>query len=133
MILIKKATVNDKIALSLAENTTISSPFYLFEFEADQLRTKFYVIGTQTVATSRADIFTIEEGVDDPVNGQLILGNVGFYTYNIYAQSSSTNLDPTLSDEKVETNGKMKFIDGETSQYIQHDPTVTFVAHEPAQ
>ena len=110
----------------------MSSPTYLFEFESDQTFNKYYVIGTQTgTASGGRVIFTIEEGVDDPTNGQVILGNVGFYSYNIYAQSSTTNLDPTLADEKI-TDGKMKLIDDEASRYVQHEPTISYVVHEPA-
>lgn len=32
---------------------------------------------------------------DDPVNGELLLTDSGLYSYTIYGQNSSTNLDPT--------------------------------------
>ena len=128
---LKKATVNQNLTFTLKRETTISNPTYLFEFESDQTFNKYYVIGTLQSSTNRADIFTIEEGVNDPTNGQVILGNVGFYSYTVYAQTSTTNLDPNLADETVET-GKMKLIDDENSQYIQHEPTVTYTAHEPS-
>jgi len=131
MILLRKATVNQNIALKL--NPTISSPTYLFEFQNDTTKDYYYVIPTITTDTSRSKIFTIEEGVNAPTVGQLVLGNTGFYHYNIYAQSSTTNLDPTLADETLSTNGKLKYIDSETSQYVQHEITQTYAVHEPTQ
>lgn len=129
---LKKAAVNQNLTFTLTEKTTISNPTYLFEFESDQTFDKYYVIATVQSSTKRANIFTIEEGVNDPTNGQLILGNVGFYSYTVYAQNSTTNLDPALADEEVES-GKMKLVDDENSQYIEHEPNVTYKVHEPTQ
>jgi len=129
---LKKGTVNQNIALTLTEKTTISNPTYLFEFESDQTKLKYYVISTDTsVAKQRINIFSIEEGIDNPTNGQLILGPVGFYQYKIYAQTSTTNLDPDLSDEMVE-QGKMKLIESDdiTTGFVQHEIDVTYRVHE---
>jgi hypothetical protein len=49
-----------------------------------------------STATSRYDEFLLVDGVD--VN----FDYDGFYTYRIYQQTSSTNLDPDLSDGLVE-------------------------------
>ena len=129
---LKKATVNQNLTFTLTEKTTISNPTYLFCFQSDQTFTDYCVIATVQSNTQRANIFTIEEGVNDPLNGQIILGNVGFYSYTVYAQSSTTNLDPSLADEEVES-GKMKLIDDENSQYIEHEPNATYIIHEPTQ
>jgi len=129
---LKKATVNQNLTFTLTEKTTISNPTYLFEFESDQTFGKYYVIATVQSSTKRANIFTIEEGVNNPTLGQLILGNVGFYSYTVYAQASATNLDPALADEEVES-GKMKLVDDENSQYVEHEPNITYTVHEPTQ
>lgn len=129
-MLLKKATTNEKIALTLTEKTTISNAFYLFELESDQTKDKYYFIGDETLNTSRINLFTITEGVDDPLNSSIILGYVGFYSYKIYAQTSSTNLDPTLSDETVQT-GKCKLIDDELPRFVSHEITTNFKVHEP--
>ncbi len=127
---LQKGVVNPNIALTLTEKTTISNPTYLFEFISDQTKLKYYVISSDTsVSKNRINIFSIEEGVNDPTNGKLILGNVGFYQYVIYAQSSTTNLDPDLADEIVE-RGKMKLIDDEASGFVQHEIEVTYRVHE---
>jgi hypothetical protein len=129
-MLLKKATTNEKIALTLTEKTTISNAYYLFELEADQTKDLYYFIGNETLNTSRINLFTITEGVDDPLNSSIILGNVGFYSYKIYAQTSSTNLDPTLADETVQT-GKCKLLDDELPRFVSHEITTNFKVHEP--
>ena len=48
-------------------------------------------------ATSRYNLFTIVEGTDVELN------DAGQWTYIIYAQTSSSNTDPALADEIVET------------------------------
>ena len=116
--------------MTLSEKTTISNAYYLFAFESDQTKETYYVIGSETLNSKRINLFTIIEGADDPVNGSLILGNTGFYHYTIYAQTSSTNLDPSLADETVEI-GKMKLLDDETPRFIAHEITTEFRVHEP--
>jgi hypothetical protein len=49
-----------------------------------------------STATSRYDEFLLVDGVD------VTFDYDGFYTYRIYQQTSSTNLDPDLSDGLVE-------------------------------
>ena len=129
-MLLKKATTNEKIALTLTEKTTISNAFYLFQLESDQTKDLYYFIGDETLNSNRINLFTITEGVDDPLNSSIILGNVGFYSYTIYAQTSNTNLDPLLSDEVVET-GKCRLIDDELPRFIQHEIATNFKVHEP--
>tara|TARA_R110000782_G_scaffold84289_3_gene164485 strand:+ start:1297 stop:1689 length:393 start_codon:yes stop_codon:yes gene_type:complete len=129
-MLLKKATVNEKTALTLTEKTTIVNAVYLFELESDQTKDLYYFIGDETLNTSRINLFTITEGVDDPLNSSIILGPVGFYSYTVYAQTSTTNLDPLLADETVES-GKCKYIDDETPRFIQHQIATNFKVHEP--
>jgi len=129
-IVLQRATTNEKIALTLTEKTTISNAYYLFVFESDQTKQSYYVIGNQTLNSTRINLFTITEGVSDPVNGSLILGHDGFYKYTVYAQTSSTNLNPDLADEEVEV-GKMKLISDYVPRFIQHEILTQYRVHEP--
>jgi hypothetical protein len=96
MLRIQKGTSSNLI-VTVTELTTVSPVFYLFEFEHEQSFLKYYcILPNLSTATSRYDEFLLVDGVD--VNFEYD----GYYTYRIYQQTSSTNLDPDLSDGLVE-------------------------------
>lgn len=132
-MLLTKSSTNDNVALSLLEKTTIPNPFYLFEFIANFTHVKYYQIFTDVsvvgVQRDRSNLFNIEVVNSGAGANQIVLGNVGLYKYNIYEQTSSTNLDPLLSGDIVEEGG-LKLIDNEDSIYTQHEVEVFYVAHE---
>ena len=89
MIYLEKDTVNTFV-LTLTEVTTISNPYYLFEFEDefDTSSNPIYWIGADTSAwPSRYNLFTLEE----PTDVELVKGQ---YKYKVYESPVST-LDPT--------------------------------------
>ena len=93
--ILKDSTSN--LIVTVTELTTVSPVYYLFEFEHEQSFLKYYcILANISLATERYDEFDIIDGVD--VN----FDYDGYYTYRIYQQISSTNLDPTLSDGIVE-------------------------------
>lgn len=65
-----------------------------------------------STATSRYDEFLLTDGVD------VTFDYDGYYTYRIYQQTSSTNLDPDLSDGLVE--------EGRAHVYQQDSPSIEF-------
>jgi hypothetical protein len=82
--------------LTLTEKTTISSPTYLFSLTHRLTNTAYNFILTDISAfTERYNEFPITEGTT-------VTLDTGEYQYEIYAQTSSTNLDPTLANELVE-------------------------------
>jgi len=91
--------------VTVTELTTISDPAYLFEFIEEQTDQKFYRVLTDVSSNkSRYNQFTVTSSAFPfPIDG--------FYTYNIYEQSSgSSNLDPTGLN-KVETGRAHIYID----------------------
>lgn len=132
MQLLKNAN-NLNVSLTLAEKTTIDPVFYLFEFENDYTKVKYYQVFTDVsvpgIKRERANLFNIE--VTDNVTGpnQISLGNTGLYNYIIYQQSNSSNLDPDNAEGIVE-RGRLRLIDDEAGVYVEHTPEVTYVAHE---
>jgi len=137
IVLTKKTTTN--FVCTLYELTTIQqNAGYLFEFESDQTKEKYYTVLTDiSTNISRYNEFNfIENKVQDPVNGQILLGSAGYYTYKVYEQLSSTNLDPTnIVVVGVVEEGKMKLIDTSYEpSFTQHtvSPT-TNVVYNPAQ
>jgi len=137
IVLTKKTTTN--FVCTLYELTTIQqNAGYLFEFESDQTKEKYYTVLTDiSTNISRYNEFNfIENKVQDPVNGQILLGSAGYYNYKVYEQLSSTNLDPTnIVVVGVVEEGKMKLIDTSYEpSFTQHtvSPT-TNVVYNPAQ
>lgn len=131
-MLLSKSSVNSNVALSLKEKTTLYPVYYLFEFQNDQTKVKYYQIFTDvsTVSYNQRiwNVFNIEVINSGSGANKIILGNVGLYHYTVYEQSSSSNLDPTgLS---IVERGQMRLIDNEETQYIAHEIEVTYVAHE---
>lgn len=131
-MLLSKSSVNSNVALSLKEKTTLYPVYYLFEFQNDQTKVKYYQIFTDvsTIAYSQRvwNVFNIEVINSGSGSNKIILGNVGLYHYTVYEQASSSNLDPTGLN--IVERGQMRLIDNEETQYIAHEIEVTYVAHE---
>lgn len=76
--------------MTLTELTTITNPEYLFEFVEEQTQESYFCILSDTsTSKTRFNEFTIVDGTDInfPIDG--------FYTYKVYEQEVSGNLDPT--------------------------------------
>lgn len=131
-MVLQKETNNTNISLTLKEKTTLYPVYYLFEFQNDQTKVKYYQIFTDvsTVTYNQRiwNVFNIEVVNSGSGANKIILGNTGLYHYTIYEQSSSSNLDP--DGLTVVERGQMRLIDGETSQYIAHEVNITYVAHQ---
>lgn len=108
MILIKKNSVN-LVLLTLLEKTTIDPVFYLFEFwkEGSPGTRKTFLSNDSSTNTGRYNEFYIEENTtEDTLNGIISL-ETGDWFYNVYEQSSSTNLIVASSGGLVE-NGRVQ-------------------------
>jgi hypothetical protein len=131
-MVLTKSTVNSNIPLTLYEKTTIvGTVYYLFEFQNDQTKVKYYQIFTDVSVSGsariRSNLFNIEVVNSGTGANKIILGNTGLYHYTIYEQASSSNLSPT--GLTIVERGQMRLIDTEASQYVAHDIDITYVAH----
>lgn len=110
MIILQPNSTN-VIVLSLLEKTTINNPVYLFRFVSKQSKNEYvcisHSIDTYSFSRKSYEIITIS-GTPNPLNGEIKLVYGDEYNYYIYAQSSSTNIDYTESDELVQ-EGIMKY------------------------
>ena len=107
MILINKNSVNTCI-LTLSERTTLTNAKYLFEFTNDSTKqVKTFICADVSTNKLRYNEFLIEENATE----NLLIGKVsltiGDWKYNIYEQTSSTNLVVANSGALVE-NGKVE-------------------------
>ena len=119
MIIINKNSTNT-VVLTLSEKTTLTNTVYLFEVINDSSNeSKCFIAEDISINKIRYNEFNfIENATEDLLNGTFELGLSGFYTYNVYEQISTTNLDPLLATNKIET-GKLNLVDNisEITQY----------------
>lgn len=121
MILITKGQ-NNYITVTLNEKRTLDSPSYLFKFTNDVTGSSVkFIAVNQSSYTDRYDRFLITEtsGSVNLTSGVIELTPSGFWSYIIYEQTSTTNLDENLATGIVET-GKVKVI-GDHVEYAVFD------------
>ena len=94
MINIERNSANE-IALTLKERGTAT--YYLFKFQSDNTEAVEYCIATDSSSfPNRYNRFTITEQTSpDNLNAQVEMTTEGQWRYYVYANSSSSNLDPT--------------------------------------
>lgn len=108
MILINKLSVNT-VVLTLSEKTTLDPVFYLFEFIKDGSPGTAFTFTAQDTSSNkyRYNQFYIEDGpIEDRLNG-VVDFEIGKYQYNVYEQSSATNLVVANAGDRVE-NGRVE-------------------------
>ena len=107
--------------LTLTEKTTISNPTYLFSVTQRQSNTVTNFIMTDVSSfKERYNEFVFVEGVTADLY-------TGEYMYKVYAQTSPSNLDPSLADELVE-EGILKV--GDTFGTTSYTPNLTEKIYE---
>ena len=127
-ILINQNTTNS-LTFTLTEKTTLSSPIYLFQFRNVTEKVSYYCIMSDISAyKERYNEFLFTEGTNLPLVGELILGAGGQYEYFVYEQTSSTNLDPTLSTGLVESG--LAELERASTTYNQHAIDQTYKTHQ---
>lgn len=107
MILINKNSSNECV-LTLSEKTTLSNAKYLFEFINDATKeNKTFIATDSSTNKERYNLFTIVENTtENLLNGTVSL-SIGDWKYNVYQQTSTTNLNVNLTSGLVE-NGKVE-------------------------
>lgn len=96
MLLINK-NVENTIVVTVTEKVTIANPYWLFSFYHFQSgQTENVILSNTSTQTQRYDKFTLIEGTTVTLLS-------GEHELKIYAQTSSTNLDPTLANELCQT------------------------------
>lgn len=125
MIKIERDSANT-VVLTLTERTTISTPTYLFSFRSLEGDYKNFIAEDVSVQTERYNKFVITEvgtgGTEDLLTGEVILLPTGFWSYTVYAQTSTTNLVPADADEIVE-RGKVLVQDSDSPVTSFSEPT----------
>lgn len=126
MIQIQQTTSNE-VFLTLTELSTLESPVYLFQFICDQSKEEFtFIAADESEYTDRYNKFTIIEKVNpDNLEGEVRLAIKGYYTYKVWEQVSTTNLDPPDTDPLEQ--GKVRVAGTSDTVYTHDYPTETTV------
>lgn len=102
MLVLEKLT-SKSWYLTLTEKVTISNPYFLFVFTNRTTSVETAIILTDvSTHTERYNQFDVTEGTTFSLDA-------GEYEYQVYAQTSSTNTDPSLANELVES-GVLKVV-----------------------
>lgn len=102
MLVLEKLT-SKSWYLTLTEKVTISNPYFLFVFTNRTTSVETAIILTDvSTHTERYNQFDVTEGSTFTLDA-------GEYEYQVYAQTSSTNTNPSLSNELVES-GVLKVV-----------------------
>jgi hypothetical protein len=129
-----KLTTNttQNVYLTLTEKVTLTNPKFLFEFINNESQSKYYCISSNlSTHKGRFDVFSIQV-MTSPNNliGQISL-SVGEYDYNVYEQTSTTNLNPSGLN-KLE-NGKCIVFNSSPSTTTEYNgASLTDVIYEGA-
>ena len=107
MILINKNSANT-CTLTLSERTTLTNAKYLFEFINDSTKeNKTFLCADISTNKERCNEFIITENATENLLTGTVSLTIGDWKYNIYEQTSTTNLVVANSGAKVE-NGKVE-------------------------
>jgi hypothetical protein len=102
MLVLEKLT-SKSWYLTLTEKVTISNPYFLFVFTNRTTSVETAIILTDvSTHIERYNQFDVTEGTTFTLDA-------GEYEYQVYAQTSSTNTDPSLANELVES-GVLKVV-----------------------
>jgi hypothetical protein len=114
MILLLTATTN-VVELTLKEKSTLTTPYYLFEFTNDSSKDVLLFTAADTsLNKDRYNKFNITLTGGSTNYSAGTIGNLssGFYQYNIYEQTAQYNLHVSATTSTVET-GKV-YVSGAT-------------------
>jgi len=98
MIYLLKNTAAQLLYLSLKEGELLLAntyTHYLLELTNEQTLEKLYAIPTQIAQNDRYTTIQIGTNANTPTAASLLINYPARFSYIIYGQNSSTNLDPT--------------------------------------
>ncbi len=103
MIKINKNTANT-VVLTLNEKKTLDNPVFLFRFTSDSTRAdKAFIASDISTEKQRFNEFIVtEDPTEDLLNATVDLDPPGLWKYEIWEQTSTTNLDYLLATNIVE-------------------------------
>jgi len=148
MLLINQGATNSLI-LTLTEDVTIDSPFYLFEFTNDvTMVSQYIVLEDISIHPERYNEFLIDEitrvrdggaigdiggaigGDPIPVGAEIELTPAGQWTYRVFQQYYPRNTDPNLTEGLLEIGIAKVVPSAITTYYENNNLDNTFIVNE---
>lgn len=119
------------VCLTLTESTTISNPIYLFEFVNDLTQEVICFISSDTSnfkeRFNQFNIQLVSKQNENLLTGLIYLKDKGYYSYSVYQQNSSLNLNPDNALGLVEV-GKV-FYNFNEDNSIELDSNNEFIVY----
>lgn len=126
MIHLVKGETN-KMIVTLTEKSQLTNPNYLFVFKSleNNKLVKFVLLNASDLSSykNRYNEFEIV------VNTYFSNAKIGEYTYTIYEQTSTTNLDPSLASNVLEV-GQMSLKNSSDFNFTTRNSTNTYNVRE---
>jgi len=128
--IINKAS-NSSFITTLYETNELTYAYYLCVFTSDVSgNSKAFICQDLSTHQERYNEFLITESSSELLtSGTVELNPTGQWSYKIYGQSSSTNLDPTLATSLLEI-GQLKVVGNVGDTYYQNNNLNTFYVNE---
>jgi hypothetical protein len=122
------------MVMTLTEKSTLTNPYFLFNFTSDVTGEAVNFIASDlSNYTDRYNQFLITEtsGTAIYTSGTIELSPTGTWTYKVYEQTSSSNLNPLLCDNLTPLEvGIVKVKGTETTYSANSDIDNTFIVNE---
>lgn len=118
---------NNTVVFTLTERVTLSAPYFLMRLQSRSTNEIKRVIlaANQSGYINRYDQFTITESTTEVLTSGTIKLTEGDWNYDIYEQSSSTNLNEDNATAKLES-GLIRVL-STTDTFIDPTQTDTFI------
>jgi hypothetical protein len=128
MIYLLKNTAAQLLYLTLKEGELLLSntyTHYLLELTNEQTLQKLYAIPTKIAENDRYTTIRIGTNANTPTAASLLINYPARFSYVVYGQNSSTNLDPTnAAVEGVIEKGYLIVEDVTTPRYTEPNLTI---------
>ena len=128
MIYLVKNTAAQLLYLTLKEGELLLSntyTHYLLELTNEQTLQKLYAIPTKVAENDRYTTIQIGTNANTPTAASLLINYPARFSYIVYGQNSSTNLDPTnAAVEGVIEKGYLIVEDVTTPRYTEPNLTI---------
>ena len=128
MIYLLKNTAAQLLYLTLKEGELLlANPYthYLLELTNEQTLQKLYAIPTKIAENDRYTTIQIGTNANTPLAASLLINYPARFSYIVYGQNSSTNLDPTAATvEGVIEKGYLIVEDITTPRFTEPNLTI---------
>jgi hypothetical protein len=128
MIYLLKNTAAQLLYLTLKEGELLlANPYthYLLELTNEQTLQKLYAIPTKIAENDRYTTIQIGTNANTPTAASLLINYPARFSYIVYGQNSSTNLDPTnAAVEGIIEKGYLIVEDVTTPRYTEPNLTI---------